>query len=117
LSAGITPVRLGEWLRQIEGSAQQKALNTLMLRAMMQAVYSPENIGHFGLGAEHYLHFTSPIRRYPDLAVHRLLKQHWSQDGKMPSQAEKDRAEELLEEVATQSSQRERAAMDAEREI
>ncbi|WP_373045168.1 ribonuclease R [Vulgatibacter sp.] len=117
LEAGITPVRLGEWLRRIEGSPQQKALNTLLLRSMMQAVYTPENIGHFGLGAEHYLHFTSPIRRYPDLIVHRLLKEHWARAGKVPHGDELDAMEARLDELAAQSSTRERAAMEAEREI
>ena len=65
-------------LHVIEGHAQQRALNQLLLRAMMQAVYATENIGHYGLAAEHYLHFTSPIRRYPDLMVHRLLKEDWA---------------------------------------
>ena len=113
----ITPVRLGEWLRAIEGSAQQKALNTLLLRSMMQAVYTPENIGHFGLGAEHYLHFTSPIRRYPDLLVHRQLKEHWARGGQVPTGAALDEMEQRLDELAAQSSLRERAAMEAEREI
>jgi len=117
LEAGVTPVKLGQWLREIEGSAQQKALNTLLLRSMMQAVYTPENIGHFGLGAEHYLHFTSPIRRYPDLVVHRLLKMHWARGERVPTGAALEEMEEKLAEVAAQSSQRERAAMEAEREI
>ena len=94
---------------QIEGHAQQRALNQLLLRAMMQAVYSPENIGHYGLAAEDYLHFTSPIRRYPDLMVHRLLKEDWA--GKVRSTAAQ------LEEIAVLCSERERAAMQAEREI
>jgi len=117
LSQGITPVKLAEWLRRIEGSPQQKALNTLLLRSMMQAIYTPENIGHFGLGAEHYLHFTSPIRRYPDLLVHRLLKLHWSREERRLSVAELEEMEEKLADLAAQASQRERAAMEAEREI
>lgn len=117
LESGVTPVKLGQWLREIEGSAQQKALNTLLLRSMMQAVYTPENIGHFGLGAEHYLHFTSPIRRYPDLVVHRLLKQHWARGERVPTGAALEEMEEKLADLAAQSSQRERAAMEAEREI
>jgi len=108
----LGPKQLNALLHAIEGHAQQRALNQLLLRAMMQAVYTPENIGHYGLAAEHYLHFTSPIRRYPDLMVHRLLKEEWRRGaltGKLPMRD--------LEEIATICSERERAAMQAEREI
>jgi ribonuclease R len=113
---GITPKALNAFLRKLQGSRHQRALNSLLLRAMMQAVYSSENIGHFGLAAKHYLHFTSPIRRYPDLMVHRLLKEHWAR-GRAPGVAEKERLAERLDEVASISSERERAAMQAERDI
>jgi ribonuclease R len=111
--AGAGPLALADLLDRLAGHPQQRALNQLLLRAMMQAVYSPENIGHFGLAAEHYLHFTSPIRRYPDLMVHRLMREaaRWrgERDGRRSRPAE-------LEEIAALSSERERAAMQAERE-
>jgi ribonuclease R len=107
------PRELNALLGRFEGHPQQRALNQLLLRAMKQAVYSPENIGHFGLAAEHYLHFTSPIRRFPDLMVHRLMREaaRWrgERDGRRSRPAE-------LEEIAALSSERERAAMQAERE-
>jgi len=110
----VDPVSLNDLLGRFRGHAQQRALNQLLLRAMMQAVYSPENIGHYGLAAEHYLHFTSPIRRYPDLVVHRLLKEEWARrQGGTAARTPEPR----LEEMAVLSSERERAAMEAEREI
>jgi ribonuclease R len=108
------PRALNALLEELKGHAQQRALNQLLLRAMMQAVYSPENIGHYGLAAEHYLHFTSPIRRYPDLVVHRLLKEEWA---KRHGEPVKHTGEAHLQEMAALSSERERASMEAEREV
>ena len=108
----LGPKQLNALLHAIVGHAQQRALNQLLLRAMMQAVYAAENIGHYGLAAEHYLHFTSPIRRYPDLMVHRLLKEEWQRGGILGRLPARD-----LDEIATLCSERERAAMQAEREI
>src|SRR6266540_2037118 len=108
------PRDLNALLERFKGHAQQRALNQLLLRAMMQALYTTENIGHYGLAAEHYLHFTSPIRRYPDLVVHRLLKEEW-----VRRQGDETRRTALpgLQEMAILSSERERASMEAEREI
>jgi ribonuclease R len=114
---GIPSKELDAFITQLEGHPEQRALNQLLLRSMMQAVYSASRVGHYGLAAEHYLHFTSPIRRYPDLLVHRLLKAHWVRRGKKRSQAALDREEARLEEMAAQSSERERAAMQVEREV
>ncbi len=113
----MTPSVLNLFLKQVEGKPQQKALNSLLLRAMMQAQYSPDNIGHYGLAAPTYLHFTSPIRRYPDLIVHRLLKEHWARGGQTLRTHERDEQEAVLAGVAAQCSERERASMKAERDI
>ncbi len=113
-AGALDPRALDELLTRLQGHAQQRALNQLLLRAMMQAVYSPEDSGHFGLAADHYLHFTSPIRRYPDLVVHRLLREEWA---RREGQAARRTTEEELAELASRSSERERAAMEAEREI
>ena len=126
--------------REIEGKAEERMLSFLMLRSMQRAKYSPKNTGHFGLAMKSYTHFTSPIRRYPDLIVHRLLRdvlergkrraeEEWQQLDLGTKQVLKrldrevfteDEATELrrnLEGIADQSSERERAADDAEREL
>lgn len=113
----FTSKSLNEVLKQLEGHPEQRALNQLALRSMMQAVYSSRNQGHYGLGAEDYLHFTSPIRRYPDLLVHRLLKELWGRGRKRPSDSQLADEEERLEALAVQCSERERAAMQVEREV
>jgi ribonuclease R len=112
---GVDSKALNAFMRQLQGHPEQRALNQLLLRSMMQAVYSAENAGHYGLAAEHYLHFTSPIRRYPDLIVHRLLKALWS--GAERARQHHEAELEGLERLATHCSERERAAVQAEREV
>ncbi|WP_338866678.1 ribonuclease R [Myxococcus stipitatus] len=114
---GVSSKELDAFISQLSGHPEQRALNQLLLRSMMQAVYTSSKVGHYGLAAEHYLHFTSPIRRYPDLLVHRLLKAHWARQGRKPSAAMLEREEERLEDMAMQCSDRERAAMQVEREV
>jgi ribonuclease R len=107
-----SPKELSQFLRGLEDSPQKSALSYLLLRAMQQASYDTVNIGHFGLAAEHYLHFTSPIRRYPDLAVHRIVRKLARGE---PIDAEG--MELKLREYAGQSSKLERRAMQVEREV
>jgi len=117
---GITVRKSGEQafhsiLGKIKGADEESLLHVLLLRSLKQAKYSPENIGHFGLASECYTHFTSPIRRYPDLVVHRVLKESLS--GKNISDRKKKYLEALLPDIAASSSKTERTADEAEREI
>jgi ribonuclease R len=104
---------LNEFMQSLEGQPEQEVLNRMAVRAMAKAIYTTENIGHFGLGFDYYTHFTSPIRRYPDLMVHRLLAQVLGD----PSTENAPRPDKnLLEEQCRHASQMERKAMDAEYE-
>ncbi|MCK5125054.1 MAG: ribonuclease R [candidate division Zixibacteria bacterium] len=103
----------GVLLKKVKGKAEEGLINELLVRSMAKAVYQPVNIGHFGLAFKHYLHFTSPIRRYPDLLVHRLLK--LLKKGKYAPKVAK-KLGNVLKNVGKQSSDRERRSMEAERE-
>ncbi len=108
------PQDFQKYVEQIEGRLEGRFLAYLMLRSFMQARYSETNLGHFGLATERYTHFTSPIRRYPDLVVHRLLKQCLRRS---PSDSWSARMAEQLPAIAIHTSARERIADEAEREI
>jgi len=112
-----TSRELNLFMRGLVGHPGQRALNQLLLRSMMQAVYSPDQIGHYGLGAEEYLHFTLPTRRYPDLLVHRLLRAHWERAKRKRAERELEKELDELRRMAEHSSERERAAMKCEREV
>ncbi|MDO8446344.1 MAG: ribonuclease R [Deltaproteobacteria bacterium] len=143
---GVSPMIYTKLLEDVKGRPEEKMINTVMLRSMKQARYSEENIGHFGLAAEFYTHFTSPIRRYPDLIVHRILKEavvsgQQSVAGKgqgvgsresgvgsgkseagsnLPTPNSQPRThfwESHLPAMAIHTSKRERVSMEAEREI
>ncbi|MDG5786583.1 ribonuclease R [Evansella sp. AB-P1] len=110
----IHPRALQELLEQVKGEPEEAVISTVMLRSMRQAKYDPENIGHFGLSADFYTHFTSPIRRYPDLIVHRLIRTYLI-EGKTDEKTREKWGEKLYE-IAKHSSEMERRAEDASRE-
>ena len=110
----VHPKALQSIISAIKGKKEEEAISTIMLRSLKQARYSPECSGHFGLAAQYYSHFTSPIRRYPDLQIHRIMKEH------LNNKINKKRQEQLVNIVdyaSTQSSERERAADLAERDV
>ncbi len=97
-------------LSHVKGLPAERVITSFALRTMQQARYAAECLGHFGLAAKFYTHFTSPIRRYPDLIVHRMLRASWESPQKLPTLAKG------LDEIARHSSERERRAVDIERE-
>ena len=111
----LKPTTMQNILKQLKDKPEYKILSDLLLRCMQKAVYSPENKGHYGLASNCYTHFTSPIRRYPDTTVHRLLH-YYLFDGKLNMSLIK-KWEEKLVYIADHSSERERASIDCEREV
>lgn len=110
----VHPKALQAIIEQIKGKREEEAISTIMLRSLKQAKYSPQCTGHFGLSAQYYSHFTSPIRRYPDLQIHRIIKEN------LNNKINAKRQEQLVgivDYASTQSSERERAAELAERDV
>jgi len=105
---------LNNLLKKSKGTPEEKVINYLLLRTMKKARYSESNLGHYCLGFEHYAHFTSPIRRYPDLVVHRIIKKYLKNKC---SKKEKKTLINSLSEISEQSNQMEAKAMGIEREI
>jgi len=101
------PAAMNKLMNEVAGKNEQNIVETLALRSMAKAIYSTDNIGHYGLSFSYYTHFTSPIRRYPDMMVHRLLSKYL--EGQPPRDGEK------YEKLCDHSSKRERLATDAER--
>jgi ribonuclease R len=109
----IRPMALQKVLSKIAGRPEERIISTVMLRSLKQARYDAENLGHFGLAATYYTHFTSPIRRYPDLILHRLIRETFSTGD--VSAKRRQKLSTMLPEIALHSSERERAAAEAER--
>lgn len=110
----VHPQALQSLLNEIKGTKEERVISTVMLRSMKQAKYDALSTGHFGLAAEFYSHFTSPIRRYPDLIIHRVIREVLEQ-GDMQAKRH-EYLSSRMEDIAKQSSERERVAVDAERE-
>lgn len=109
----VRPMEVQKLLGKVEGTPEEAMISRLALRSMKQAKYTPENTGHFGLAAKYYTHFTSPIRRYPDLQIHRIMKENIR--GRLNA-GRIEHYEKILPEVAMQAGVTERRAEEAERE-
>ncbi|MDD4275995.1 MAG: ribonuclease R [Clostridia bacterium] len=107
----VNPKLLQDFLHSIDGEVYEQVINKVLLRSMQKAKYLPQNLGHFGLASEFYCHFTSPIRRYPDLAIHRIIK-NWLHGG-----AKQKSFETFVLNASKQSSEREVLATEAERDV
>ncbi|MFC6170033.1 ribonuclease R [Loigolactobacillus jiayinensis] len=112
-SQNIKPRMLQAVLSKVKGQPVEPVIQIMMLRSMKQAKYADQQLGHFGIAASYYTHFTSPIRRYPDLMVHRLI--HWYEENGTDEEAQ-DQYRDQLADIAKHSSEMERRSIDAERD-
>ena len=110
----VTPKQLQRLLKQVEGQPYEKLINSVLLRSLQKARYAPKNLGHFGIAATDYCHFTSPIRRYPDLLIHRIIKKFYLRN---KDKKQMEWYQEFVEEASIQTSEREKLAEVAEREV
>lgn len=112
---GVHPQTLQALLAEVKGKPAERAINTLMLRSMAKAVYSERSTGHYGLASDYYTHFTSPIRRYPDLIVHRLIRKYLFEE-KIDKKTIKH-YQSIMSDIAIHTSEKERDAVQAERDV
>jgi ribonuclease R len=116
-ASDVSPRDFQKLVERMRGTPEEKPIAFLMLRTMQKARYDASNLGHFGLAAKSYTHFTSPIRRYPDLVVHRTLRESRHAPGGVLDEARRTELTDELPEMARHTSERERRADDAEREL
>lgn len=112
----IHPKTIQSIMKSLESTSEERVMNAVLLRAMQKAVYSEDNLGHFGLAFDYYTHFTSPIRRYPDLIVHRLLREYLF-EAKLHEKKTLQYYTDMLPRIAEQSTHMERKAVEAERDV
>lgn len=110
-NSNVHPKELAELVKKLSGKKEEMIISGVMLRSLMKAKYSEENQGHFGLSSKYYCHFTSPIRRYPDLAIHRIIKAH------LNGELNEEKMWEFVKKCAKQASETELAAIEAERTV
>lgn len=110
-NGAVHPKELAELVKKLEGKKEEIIISGVMLRSLMKAKYSDENLGHFGLSSKYYCHFTSPIRRYPDLVIHRIIK------AQLKGELNEEKCAEFVKKASKESSEKEIAAVEVERTV